>query len=73
MKALAILPRGADDKLDDAVDVRLVTHRGDVVAFTLGTLATSGEEPYAVYRNGSRLARIKPELQRELRSLLAAK
>jgi len=74
MRALEIVQRGPDDHLDGPVAIDIVTHRGDEIAFTLGTFVPSaGAAPIAVYRSGSRMARIKPELADDLRALLAAK
>ena len=73
MRALEILQRGPDDHLDDPVEVEIVTHRGEEIAFALGMFKTESEgEPVAVYRSGSRMARVKPELASDLRALLAA-
>jgi hypothetical protein len=73
IRALEVLRRGPDDQLATPVEVDIVTHRGQEIAFALGMFKASADAaPIAVYRSGSRMARVKPELADDLRVLLAA-
>lgn len=71
MRATELLPRG-NDQLADVVNVRVVRYAGSFYEFALGKWMGPDGVEQPVYRSNERLARVRPELAAQLRSISSA-